>query len=323
MLRRRRVLEPLVLSWLFALLPACAASEPDGDGGAREEAGEHAALDNDAGATLDASARADAGLLDAARAADSGQRDVSSPPLNALPACSGHMHPPVGRACRTLSDCGGGSFACGPGEIAACGVCSITNATSCTSDTQCGAGFVCEPTRAASSGVPFAGCVNACNVSSCSAGMRCAASGHCQLLPCGEGGACSADHICDASRSGADTRGCAPKSCETDGYACPPKYRCGGTTRDAYGCSPRPCTEDYVCPAGSECGGSAPDAHGCSLTHCTQGYACPQNTDCKAGQMLDHGCTRRTCNVDADCDCGACLSRVCEDQLHICSLGAP
>jgi hypothetical protein len=325
-MRGPRIVEAIVLGWLFTLLAACAASERDSDSGTRDDERESFALDDEAGSATDAAADHDAAALDAARIADGGQaarHDAARPPLNALPACPGHMHPAPGQACRTLSDCGGGSFACAAGVIFACGVCSTNNMTPCSGDAQCGANFVCEPTRAGSWGFPFAGCINACSAGSCFGGTRCAANGHCEPIPCSDGGACPADRLCDPSRSGADKLGCVPKSCEADGYVCPPKYRCGGAQPDVYGCSPRLCSEDYACPVGSECGGTAPDGHGCSLVSCTEGYECPPNTDCKSGPARDHGCLRRACSADSDCDCGACLGRVCEDQLHVCSWGAP
>lgn len=322
-----RVLALRAIFWPYLALCACAASGRELDA-ARDEESESSPAPWDGGAELDGApsqdaSRLEAGSRDATLPADGASTArVAAPPLAALPACPGYTHPPAGQACRVLSDCGGGSFACGPSVIHACGVCP-SQAPPCSDDAQCGAGAVCDPAPALATGFPLSGCVSACTASSCALGKRCAANGHCELPPCTEGGDCPADRVCAPSRSGADARGCAAKSCESDGFICPPLHRCGGAQRDAHGCSPRLCSEDYSCPAGSHCGGASPDAHGCSLIHCSDGYTCPPNTDCKSEQKGGHGCAQRSCSVDGDCDCGACLARKCENQLNVCSWGAP
>ncbi len=297
------------LAWplLLAGLAACAAPEGDADAGtAADESQESSQEESLDGAShngvADASTARDA-ERDAAGPSDGGARDASPPDgsLGALPACPGHQHPPPNLACRTLADCRpqSGAFACSATPSSGCGACSAP-VTQCTSDAQCGTGRICVVAPpmgcACNSGAPNTSCASACTASSCGPGMRCGANGRCEVAPCSESGGCAPDRVCDKTRAGADVRGCAPANCETDGYECPAGYRCGGSSKNANGCSEVPCSE---------------------------GYSCPVNTDCSAMVTRDHGCVRRTCSEDRDCDCGACIGRVCLDQLYFCSYPVP
>jgi hypothetical protein len=91
----------------------------------------------------------------------------------------------------------------------------------------------------------------------------------------------------------ADTHGCAPASCSTDGYACPTGFRCAAS--------------------------ASADAHGCSDISCTDGFTCPPNYDCHPSSTAAHHCDLRACNSDADCDCGACIQNTCRERLYVCS----
>jgi len=85
--------------------------------------------------------------------------------------------------------------------------------------------------------------------------------------------------------------GCAPRSCETEGYACP---------------------GSAVCDSG---GDAAVDAHGCRGITCAEGLLCPTNTICNPDGP---GCRQLSCAKDADCDCAYCVSGRCTGQPNMC-----
>jgi hypothetical protein len=226
--------------------------------------------------------------------------DDAASPATAL-LCPGTPAPPAGYAtCRTSAECadaGNGNYACAsspPQNQPTCtGGCPSPH-DQCTVDSECPAGAVCsQPTLG---GCCPAGktCAPACTATSCGPGESCAVSGHCKLTPCTDGFACGAGYLCAPSRppSQVDAHGCANASCVSDGYVC---------------------GSGLLCQAGPQA-----DPHGCSAISCADGFACWNNYDCVPTSGAWHHCVRRSCKVDADCDCGACVLGSCENSLFIC-----
>jgi hypothetical protein len=217
-----------------------------------------------------------------------------------LPECPGATPIPNGvMTCRTSSDCGFGF--CTENYISGgCGAC-FPAPHDCTVDSDCGSNNVCVPSMdgPCTCGGPGTVCAARCTSSSCAAGERCEdTTGVCVPITCGQDYACSAGEICFPNRTDADVHGCAPSKCASDGYGCP---------------------TGFVCLAGP-----MSDVHGCSPVDCAGGaFKCPSNTDCDPTSSAPHHCAVRSCTVDTDCDCGACVENACHDRLFVCSPPPP
>lgn len=144
--------------------------------------------------------------------------------------------------------------------------------------------------------------------------------GACMSFPyeCEDDASCGDGQICVDAESGScvcDPGSMCQPSCVTAG--CAADERCGDNGR----CAPRPCTDGYACPEDYECDPTADsrDKHGCAPLHCRDGrFACLSNLDCNI-EAGGHGCVRRACERDADCDCGACVDKLCRDRPAICT----
>jgi hypothetical protein len=206
--------------------------------------------------------------------------------------------PPNLPTCRKPGDCPSGTFGCSRSQQTACGFCQPPPTSECDDDAACGANRVCESYTFTGGCLcngppgPLKHCLPPCAVGTCGPDDECAADGHCKPRPCAEGASCAAGRICAPARVLADARGCAPLDCSLGDFQCP---------------------ADSPCKAGE----------GCVPVLCTEGYQCPFNHVCDATSPLPHGCVRRACQTDAACDCGACITSVCEDGLFVCSPGAP
>ncbi len=105
---------------------------------------------------------------------------------------------------------------------------------------------------------------------------------------------------------------------------CAPRSVCASIARDctcmnepSMVCVPSCADGSAPCDAGETCGASGL----CVPTPCNAGYTCGVNTSCQVGspQADDHGCVRKTCTMDADCDCGACVGGACYDGPGVCT----
>lgn len=207
--------------------------------------------------------------------------------------CPGAMPQPEGAStCRTSEDCPFPSYTCGNDlAVYTCGGACQQGNRVCEDDTQCPNG-VCESFQEPCLCSPSTRCVPRCIA--CAAGERCDMDGRCRPIRCDDGFACDAGTVCDPASGFADPHGCRPTTC-TEGFACPEGTRCEPGFYAVRGCSPIPCTE---------------------------GFECPANMDCDGGPS-PHGCTIRSCTIDTDCDCGACVNTRCGPRIGVCSSPPP
>jgi hypothetical protein len=237
---------------------------------------------------------------DAAKAGEAGP-DGAAP---AASVCPGTDLPTGRQLCRTVQDCGPSAFNRCSFEYVppvGCGACNRPT-VQCTTDTDCrGDGGAADRICVAmdlpcTCGGQNTMCAPGCTATSCGKGSRCNATGRCELIPCTEGYDCGPTALCAPGRPGAFPNGCAIKSCRTDGFAC---------------------------AAGMECWPAGGDMNGCGPLRCDHGGApCPVNSRCVGGGGT--GCQTKSCTQDADCDCGACIQKLCYARLFICSpVGSP
>jgi hypothetical protein len=264
--------------------------------------------------------------------------------------------------CRSLNDCPPEYDSCWPEPLVrSSGPTCATSCTdpplphACEVDADCGAGKVCA--RQTVNCCPTESCVDApsCTATSCSAGYRCGATGKCEGIPCTDGYTCPANSLCAPTRALADLHGCAPTLC-TEGYTCPTNQTCLPTSPYAsgHGCIEISCTQGYVCTGGyvcdparatgglkatgcapplcmtdSDCGGSlrscrvsdpSADERGCIITPCTE-LPCGPNYLCQPDGKT-RGCVAKTCSIDSDCACGACIHETtpgqCANRPYVC-----
>lgn len=206
--------------------------------------------------------------------------------------CPGVTPWPASRVtCRTSTECENG-YACVDTPFTGCGMCMMP-AHECVSDADCGGGLCeeYEQTGLCACGGLGTKCIPHCLDVACAAGFTCDPAGRCQPLSCAEGFACASDMVCGPAGAGADI----------------------------HDCRPRPCDAGFTCGEGTTCamGSAGADEHGCAPIHCMDGFTCPVNTTCTTDPD-GHGCQRLSCEVDTDCDCGACVGGVCESQIRIC-----
>jgi hypothetical protein len=255
---------------------------------------------SDAAAPADAVPGAEAG-----RDAGKGGAEAGPATDGVVPAasvCPGTDVPTGSKFCRTVDDCDGTPVytRCAFEHIppAGCGACNQpTNL--CSTDADCrGDGGAADRICVAvdlpcSCRGPSTMCAPGCTATSCGKGYRCNATGRCELIPCTEGWDCGPTAVCAPGRPGAFPNGCAIRSCRTDGFAC---------------------------AAGLECKAAGGDMNGCGPPACDRGGApCPVNSRCVGG-----GCRTKSCIQDSDCDCGACIQKLCYPRLFICSnVGSP
>ena len=233
-------------------------------------------------------------------------------------SCPGYI-PPSGTPCRSTADCLAGFCTLNPGPPG-CGFQSQPMRL-CNTDADCTNGF-CLPakTKAPCATGPDIVCVARCTATSCAAGERCGTDGHCQIFPCAEGFACPSGWVCAPERTGVDPNGCATASCATDGWTCgAPHTHCEPSAKkgvDLHGCAPDTCdTGAFTCGANQACGAPG-DVNGC---HCTSDAACPMNSHCDGTLGV---CLTMACTTDTDCDCGACINKICQPGLWACQLQA-
>jgi hypothetical protein len=146
----------------------------------------------------------------------------------------------------------------------------------------------CDP-----SAMPGTHCEPKCTSSSCNRSERCEADGRCHIRPCDDGYDCAKDLKCAPKDAGADEHGCAPRSCASDSFEC---------------------ADDLACAEGQNT-----DANGCSQVSCADGFSCAPNFDCHPKSSADHHCEKRSCKLDAECDCGFCIQDHCEPRLFVCT----
>jgi hypothetical protein len=208
--------------------------------------------------------------------------------------CPG-VQPLSGTLCRNPSECPGNGYVCTSdpsGVSSACGGFCISPPPrhDCTVDGDCGTGKICSSYVTPCCGMTSTTCAAACTATSCAAGQRCNAAGHCETFPCGDGFTCPAGTVCSASTAGADANGCAPVLCNA-GYTCPTGYQCAA-------------------------GSAGTDPHGCELQPCSQ-TGCPINSVC-ATTATTGECSVKKCTSDSDCDCGFCVGGSCAGRLSVC-----
>jgi len=219
------------------------------------------------------------------------------------PACPG-VEPRaevLGTTCREPDDCSTvpGGYCSPEFPTFNCGAC-LPSVRECENDDGCSTGEICAESAIPPCSCDAQGdtsCVPACTDDSCGDDERCA-DGHCEPISCSDGYTCGELFICAPERAAADPHGCSPRNCN-EGYVC----------GDAYSC-------DTV--SGS-----------CVALHCREGgtAACPVNTECDEGSA-GRGCQPKRCEVDADCDCGACINPcsgascgpgTCQSRLWVCA----
>lgn len=271
---------------------------------------------------------------------------------NSFRACPGTPEPvePVA-GCRRHQECMFGE--CREEYVDNSGVCgacfSVPNA--CSSRAQCAEGMACVPASSDSETCPCPGqkhCVLGCTSGSCAPGYVCGSELQCVPGSCVTDGyvcregevcdperstqphgclpascvtddyECAADRVCDEGAPGADIHGCRIRAC-SEGTECSPERTCdpGAAGVDQYGCRERFCEgEGYKCAEGYVCEPAHQDADkkGCRKILCTEGAECPVNMDCPESGH----CTRRSCEVDSECECGACVLGHCHERLFYC-----
>nr|HEX4318939.1 hypothetical protein [Kofleriaceae bacterium] len=129
----------------------------------------------------------------------------------------------AGKACTAATDCAKGETCFAPDFTPGRGV-----APRCSNDRQCPASKVCGGYD----------CMPRCTAASCGTNMRCAASGHCEVLPCTDPNAdpCPQNHRCGASGAcermactsakTCDAGTCWNGRCFAHGGACAPASYC-------------------------------------------------------------------------------------------------
>lgn len=235
----------------------------------------------------------DAPVVDA-RVADAKPPGEAGPLMAGI--CPGTTPPTGYRLCRTVEDCGSAAFnRCALEYMTpqGCGACNMAKHT-CNTDADCGPTDRCE-TYSLPCTCTFGTntrCVPRCTATSCPQGQRCNAAGTCELIPCTDGYDCGPQALCAPTRAGHLPNGCAYRTCREDGF---------------------------TCPAGTACWPAVGDEHGCGAVRCDRGGApCPMNSRCDPGAG-GNGCRVKSCTADADCDCGACIEKLCQPRLFICS----
>jgi hypothetical protein len=215
--------------------------------------------------------------------------------------CPDFVVTPNMRYCRSAADCGGNRNELCLAPSANFGPVGCVSGVApprsqCSRDGDCKLGEQCQ---LASLGCgQYGTCFqSSCAAAGCQLGDRCRSDGHCEPIPCAEGWACSADQKCSPDPT--------------------------TVLRDGHGCSPRLCTEGWACPAGQTCdlGGYLSDGHGCRRKNCREGVGCPGWQQCQQtvrGTSTITECGRRSCQVDADCPCGACVAQSCESGPGVC-----
>ncbi len=143
--------------------------------------------------------------------------------------------------------------------------------------------------------------------------------GACTMPPmeCYVDGDCAAGTVCltyaITCSCGGLAQGCAP-ACTAD--SCPAAERCNSRGH----CEPIPCDDGFECPESTRCAPAADvvDAHGCEPLPCYEGlFECPANNLC-GNTSRDHGCYAMPCEIDLDCDCGACVEGRCAARPGTC-----
>lgn len=212
--------------------------------------------------------------------------------------CPGASPAPDGyTTCHTTSDCPDDWQYCDVDPDPGCGIQQVATMT-CAHDADCGAAFVCQDYDLTGPCVDPSQshgtmCTEWCTPGTCEPDRTCAPGGHCELTACTQGWACAVGEVCEVGQAGADLHGCAPQ----------------------------PCSEGYDCGAGvASCapGSAEADAHGCVPTSCASGYACGANQRCNPPYGDAHHCEKLACQLDADCDCGACVEQRCEARIGVC-----
>jgi hypothetical protein len=229
-------------------------------------------------------------------AASGGAASGGGSSAGVLNACPGQPEQQGGPgSCRGQADCFGGAV-CRyerPSGAGTCGACfQVPNP--CSGDASCGSGMACVPAGdLIDCQCPGQStCAPVCTPDSCGEGNVCR-NGHCDIASCvTDGYSCPDGTICDPARPG-DAHRCAFLSCESEGFQCP---------------SERPLCDPAAMFA---------DGHGCRAPTCAEGAQCPINTRCKEVSSA-FSCVRLSCTSDAECDCGACVERQCQDRLFVC-----
>ena len=227
---------------------------------------------------------------------------------------------PTGR-CRTSNECNPGA-SCTPTLLSGgCGF-QMQAPQQCHMDADCGDLSICVTGPPSTTGCIVGSpttCMPMCTETSCGDDGVCE-SLRCRPKNCDEGYPCPDGLVCHTGATGADARGCAAASCETDGYACPDQFKCavGATGADQHGCVSKTCSEDgFTCKEGFVCHPPG-DIHGCS---CATDEACGVDGVCFNGT-----CNIRSCMSDADCDCGVCVNGSpgqCRPDFFYCSMQVP
>lgn len=282
-------------TWLIAILClSCGAAERT-NGGVGPAGG--SASTGGSGGGGKASGGSASGGGASAGSASGGAASGGGSNAGVLKACPGQPAQQGGPgSCRRQADCSGGAL-CQyerPSGAGTCGACfQVPNP--CSGDASCANGMTCLPARELiDCQCPGQStCTPACTADSCGAGNVCKGDGRCAVASCvTDEYSCPDGTICDRTRP-ADTHGCAWLSCENEGFQCPvERPRC-------------------------EPGAMFADGHGCRALTCAEGAQCPVNTRCKEASAAS-SCVRLACSSDAECDCGACVERQCQDRLFVC-----
>jgi hypothetical protein len=224
---------------------------------------------------------------------------------SAGPACPGVQPLPdqPGTTCRSTDDCAP-QYSCSAQPLGlVCGAC-LPSVHECDSDEGCSAEMKCVPAEfdpCLCAGDPGTRCIARCTADSCADGERCS-DGACEPVPCTEGYDCDELRVCAPERAGSD----------------------------AHGCALRNCNEGYVCETGYACDA---ESGNCNAIHCREGG----DAACRINQVCDdtsagRGCQPKPCEIDSDCDCGACIHTCtgqgcgpgqCHDRLWLCNPPAP
>jgi hypothetical protein len=128
-------------------------------------------------------------------------------PNEGAPSCPAT---PCATVCHGNGDCADG-LCVAPGVSRCGGICPA----GCTSDAECNAGQVCDYSCAACASAGK-GCVAACTPTSCPAGERCGADGHCAAIACATSSDCPAYFDC-VLPAGTGSAHCEQRACESDG----------------------------------------------------------------------------------------------------------
>lgn len=175
----------------------------------------------------------------------------------------------------------------------------------CRSAEDCDNGASCVPEPYAACGA----CVHAPR--ECEDDDQCGEGEHCVEFESGLSCLCSRELASE----------CRPLCTET---SCDEGYECVDGS-----CRPRSCTDGFQCASGTVCDVTTGE---CRIVHCNEEGAepCPMNTKCDPTAPA-RGCSTMECDVDADCDCGACIQNCtgqdctgrCVRRLYICEHPVP